>query len=313
MQQVFADGMSANPAIDTDDDRIPDSLVNIETLHEDVLEKCDDIDGIVDGVIDNQRACDFDAAGYLARHRCPDGSPAAGCFTSRQADFILQLYQGSRDAAGKEIYGGLQPGSEMTWHRYIPTEQNRLRPYVLKSLQRTHQLMFDADPALPWAWRAQDPDAVLQESSELQEIMDARDADLRPYLVERGGKLLLYQGWDEPFHSADQLIDFYESIVQTSFSGNRESAASSVKLFMLPGVQHCILGSGPDRWDSYGVMKDWVEKGRVPGKIIVHHETWDVTDNERPVCPYPEQAIYNGPEGGANDPANWVAGNFTCP
>jgi hypothetical protein len=60
-------------------------------------------------------------------------------------------------------------------------------------------------------------------------------------------------------------------------------------------------------------MKDWVEKSRVPGKIIVHHQTWDVTDNERPVCAYPERAIYNGPEGGANDPANWVAGNFTCP
>ncbi|MEQ9562001.1 MAG: tannase/feruloyl esterase family alpha/beta hydrolase [Woeseiaceae bacterium] len=314
MQLVFADGMAANPAIDTDDDGIPDSLVNIETLHEAVLEQCDDMDGIADGVIDNPRACDFDAAAYLARHRCPDESPAAGCFTPGQADFILRLYQGSRDNDGKPIYGGLQPGSEITWHRYIPTAQNRLRPYALRSLQRTHQLVFDADPPLPaWEWRAQDPDAILQESGELQEIMDARGADLRPYLVERGGKLLLYQGWDEPFHSADQLIEYYEAVVQTTFSGNEDSAASSLKLFMLPGVQHCILGSGPDRWDSYGVMKDWVEKARVPGQIIVHHKTWDVTDNDRPVCAYPEQAIYTGPEGGATDPANWVAGNFTCP
>jgi hypothetical protein len=229
------------------------------------------------------------------------------------------------------VYAGLQPGSEKTWYRYIPTERNGLKPYVLKSLLRTFQLMFDVDPgvaprdagdvsrtvdraaAMPeWAWWEQDPEAVLEETGELQAIMDARDPNLRPYLVDHGGKLLLYQGWNEPFHSAERLIDYYGKVVTTTFPGNRETATSSVRLFMLPGVQHCILGKGPDRWDSYGVIKDWVERGRAPDSIGVHHRTWDVTDNERRVCPYPEMAVYVGPINGENDPANWVAGNFEC-
>ena len=42
------------------------------------------------------------------------------------------------------------------------------------------------------------------------------------------------------------------------------------------------------------------------------HSTKGKVDNERPLCPYPKQAVYTGPQGGQNDPANWVAANFTC-
>lgn len=331
MQEVFANDMAANPAIDTDGDGVPDSLANIELLRDAVLAQCDARDGIADGVIDFPPECNFDVQDFLATHECPDETPAAGCFTAPQAAFIKHLYGVSRNASGQAIYSGPQPGSEKTWYRYIPTERNGLKPYVLKSLLRTFQLLFDVDPgvapldasdtsgtvnrdaAIPeWAWWQQDPEAVLEETGELQNIMDARDPDLRRYLVDQGGKLLLYQGWNEPFHSAESLIGYYNEVVGTTFSGNGETAASSLRLFMLPGVQHCILGSGPDRWDSYSVIRDWVEKDRAPDHIVVQHKTWDVTDNERLVCPYPEAAAYVGPLDGENDPANWVAGNFEC-
>jgi Tannase and feruloyl esterase len=333
MQELFADGLAANLAVDTDGDGLPDSLAKIDRLHEAVISQCDAHDGVVDGVIDYPRACDFDVDGFLQQNRCTEHASDNTCFTDAQADFVRHLYAGSKDAQGRLIYGGLQPGSEATWYRYTATADNRLVPYVLQSLLRTFQTVFDTDPGVvaadsagirqtadraasthEWAWRSQDPEIVLSETGELQSIMDARDPDLRDYLVGHGGKLLIYQGWNEPFHSADRLIDYYNQLLRTTFAGTDAGAdgASSVRLFMLPGVQHCILGSGPDRWNSYQVVKDWVEKGQVPERIVVQHQTWDVVDNERPVCAYPERTVYVGPEGGINDRANWVAANFRC-
>jgi hypothetical protein len=45
--------------------------------------------------------------------------------------------------------------------------------------------------------------------------------------------------------------------------------------------------------------------------LIATHSTGGVVDNERPIYAYPDQAVYAGPTGGQNDPANWVAENFS--
>ena len=55
-----------------------------------------------------------------------------------------------------------------------------------------------------------------------------------------------------------------------------------------------------------------MERGTAPDALIATHATDGVVDNERPICAFPERAVYTGPEGGADDPANWIAENFTC-
>ncbi len=57
---------------------------------------------------------------------------------------------------------------------------------------------------------------------------------------------------------------------------------------------------------------EWMENGKAPDFIVATHSTDGVVDNERPTCAYPKKAVYKGPAGGQNDPANWAVSNFTC-
>lgn len=331
MQHLYRDDLAANPAFDSDGNGLPDSFVKIDKLYNDVLSRCDTIDGISDRVIDDPRACDFDVPNYLGQNRCAAGADAADCFTEAQAGFIQHMYAGSYDENGELVYPGLEFGSEYTWYLFLPREENGMTPYILRSIMRVYQSVFDEDPGVPpanlidtsqsiktdgalpeWAWWSEDPERVLTATHELEKIIDATDPDLGRYLVEHGGKLLIYQGWDEPYHSADLLIDYYDEVIATTFHSDRANADSSVRLFMLPGVQHCIWGTGPDRWDQLQVIKDWVEGGTPPDSITAQHMTWDLPDNERPLCPYPQQAVYTGPSDVRNNPESWVAGNFEC-
>lgn len=59
-------------------------------------------------------------------------------------------------------------------------------------------------------------------------------------------------------------------------------------------------------------LVEWVEQGKAPDFVVATHRTNGRIDNERPICAYPQRAVYTGPAGGENDPANWVARNFAC-
>jgi feruloyl esterase len=81
---------------------------------------------------------------------------------------------------------------------------------------------------------------------------------------------------------------------------------------MAPGMAHCGGGPGPNEWDKLAPLVDWVENGNAPDFVVATHSTEGEVDNERPICAYPEQAVYIGPSGGQNDPINWVEKNFAC-
>ena len=70
-------------------------------------------------------------------------------------------------------------------------------------------------------------------------------------------------------------------------------------------------GPGPNSWDKLAPLVDWVERGIPPESVIATHSTRGVVDNERPIFPYPDQAVYTGPAGGADDATNWVPENFS--
>ena len=75
---------------------------------------------------------------------------------------------------------------------------------------------------------------------------------------------------------------------------------------MMPGMNHCRGGDGPDTFDPVKVMEQWVEQGKKPTQIIASHLRNGQVDKTRPICPYPQVAKYGG-TGDVND-----AANFTC-
>jgi feruloyl esterase len=130
---------------------------------------------------------------------------------------------------------------------------------------------------------------------------EAADPDLTPF-VNRGGKLLLWHGFDDPGPSALGTIEYYGD-VQTTTGGKvgQRKLDDAVRLFLAPGVYHCGGGPGPYGVDLIAVMDQWVEKNQTPVRLVV---VKDKPKMSRPVCAYPGLPIYKG-DGDPNDERNF--------
>ena len=265
-------------------------------LHRSALAACDSADGVSDGVLNDPRQCTFDPA-QLA---CTDKA-SASCLTKAQVDAARRVYAGLKDPkTGAQLYPGLAPGSEPFWpHR------DAANPFPIP-LSHYKWLVF-GNP--DWDWKTfdfADPDdyqAHVKAEAKFAPILNATNPDLRGFR-ERGGKLLQYHGWNDQLISAQNSIDYYESVL--SFFGRGGDVANFYRLFMAPGLAHCGGGTGPTTFDMQTVLEQWVEGGVVPDRVVASRAVNGVVDRLRPLCPYPQVAVYNG-SGDTND-----AANFTC-
>ena len=148
--------------------------------------------------------------------------------------------------------------------------------------------------------------------------VDATDPDLRPF-AKRGGKLVIYHGWNDPAISPWNSVEYYRSVEKAM---GAEAAHAAVRLYMVPGMEHCINGPGPNMLGQLSapagggpgtgaldLLQQWVEKGQAPGAILAvkqagTREKPDLT--VRPVCAFPQEAKYDG----KGDPK--VPGSFSC-
>jgi tannase/feruloyl esterase len=150
------------------------------------------------------------------------------------------------------------------------------------------------------------------------QALDATDANLDPFRA-RGGKLILYHGWEDPAIPATSTIHYYDEVVSRV---GRRNADVFVRLYLAPGVQHCAGGPGPDafgqmdEWSSDEpthtlrvALEQWVEKGAAPSRVIASKFAGEgparKTTMTRPLCPYPLEARYVG-KGDANDAASFA-------
>jgi feruloyl esterase len=331
VQRLFRDRFAGNLAFDTNGDGIPDSLTKVDMLKDAVLAKCDAGDGIKDGVIDDPLRCKFDPAVDLAAKMCPGNVNADNCFTTLQVQTIKGMYDGGRDSKGVRVHKGYALGSEPGWAaQFIPYAGNSLSPAQLDDF--LNYLFYETDPGVPvpdltkvtvppnkkkkppeWAWWEFNMDDVTAgKGNFMMEITDAKDPDLRPFLVQNDGKLILYHGWRDSTVPPEPTVDYYKQVLATAFKGDPEAAQERVRLFMVPGMDHCRGGPGPDTWDKLAPLVNWVENGKAPDFLVATHSTNGAGDNERKLCPFPQHAVYTGPAGGESNRANWVAGNFTC-
>ena len=335
LQRVYKNSLAGNLATDSDGDGSYDSLQLIEILHENVLGKCDALDGISDGVIDNPLACDFDPAIDLDQLRCPSEGYSSGCFNEAQMNTITDLYRGPVDDSGRDVYPGKAFGSERRWvNYYIPYEGNNMSPSKLVGVAGDHMnyLFYENDPGrtIPdlrdysyeakttgpfpeFHWKDYDINDFYSGRGDLMKsITDATDPNLSKFLEDHGGKLIIYHGWADTLIVGEDTVDYFEEMVNATFEGDTTRAALYARLFMAPGMGHCGGGPGPNTWDKLGPMVDWVENDIAPDFVVAEHLTDGQVDNQRPVCAYPKRAEYAGPINGANDPINWVAENFEC-
>jgi feruloyl esterase len=255
-------------------------------VHDAVLNACDGLDGARDGVLENPLACTFDPKVLT----CKAGADPASCLTDAQVRAVQKVYAGpSNPQTGKQIYVGLERGSEPGWNP-VP---------VSYAVDYFKYIVFK-DPN--WDPKALNYDShVKQAATGDNLIFDANKSDMSAF-TKRGGKLILYQGWGEPGIPPANLVRYYGEI-QSKTSG----AKDAVRLFMVPGMGHCGGGTGVNTFDMVTPLDQWVTAGNAPTQIPASRMRNGVSDRTRPLCAYPQIAINKG-TGSIEDAATFSCG-----
>jgi feruloyl esterase len=246
---------------------------------------------VKDGLIDDPTKCHFDPAVLLCK-----GQETESCLTSAQVEAVKRVY-GPFDnpRTHKEIYPGLEPGSELGWRAFAGPEpfsiSNDYFRYVVHKNPQWDFRTFDVDQ-----------DVSLAEKLDYQNVLKAVDADLQKF-VSHGGKLILYHGWSDNLIAPLNSVNYFNSVVAKL--GGLEKTKESVRLFLAPGMGHCAGGDGPNTFDMIAPLEQWVEQGKAPERVVASHRTGDQVDRTRPWCPYPQVAEYRG-TGNTDDAANFV-------
>jgi len=261
-------------------------------IHDAVLRKCDAVDGVKDGVIEDPTKCGFDFS-TLSPPSC-GGDAGADCLTKDQVETANAMTRPIRDPkSGAVLHAGrYYPGSELGWGGVAGPSPSG------ESHEGMRKIVFTPD----WDYHTiKLPDDVERAVKADNGLLYGGDPDLSRFF-KRGGKLLIYHGWADPLVSPDTSLLMFERI--NSAVGS--AAANSLALFMVPGMGHCQGGPGTDVFDKVAAIDQWVETGKKPQSIEAAHFTAGIVDRTRPLCAYPTTARYTGI--GSTDDAK----NFRC-
>ncbi len=257
----------------------------VDQVRRRVLEACDDIDGVADGIIADPRACNW----RLALPACEEASGDDECFRPEELQVLERLYTGAKNSRGESlVLGGLMPGSEYEW---VPNFVGRDGPAVfhpdgpIKQLYQTLLFFDDLPPdrsAVDFDFDKDPPRLALMEV-----LYSAKNPDLRKFRAQ-GGKIIVYQGWDDVEVTPLNTIDYFETMERTV--GGQADTADFARLFMLPGVAHCRRGPGADTVDWLTHLERWVETDQPPDELTAYKLTKDQNylGLPRPRFPLPE-------------------------
>ncbi len=273
-----------------------------------VMDKCDAVDGLIDGLIDDPRACRFDATRDVPA--CSAGTDGADCLTAAQAAAVNKVYNGPV-SHGRPLIAGFMPGSEAVttapngttnsgWVGAIVPAQPGARPADFNLAEGVLRYLILDPPQPDYDTMTLDFDRAASLVSRWSRQADAKQADLSAFR-QSGGKLIITYGWADQILQPMMGVDYYEQVM-----ANNSNAQEFARLFMMPGVAHCGGGVGPDRNDAVTAVIDWVETGTAPDTLLATKVTNGTVVRTRPLCPYPQVARYRG-QGSIDD-----AANFSC-
>ncbi|HLK68341.1 MAG TPA: tannase/feruloyl esterase family alpha/beta hydrolase [Bryobacteraceae bacterium] len=288
----------------------------LPALESATLAACDALDGVKDGVIDDPSKCHFDPSKLLC-----SGADSEACLTAPQIAALKKIYSGAQNSKGVTVFPGFPPGGETGpggWAAWTTgAAPQRSLAFAFGTSYFANMIYGKAD----WDFRTFTVDRDMQASDEkMAKVLNATDPNLKPFLA-RGGKLIMYHGWSDAAIPPAATIEYYNEVVAKIGAKDSENF---MRLYMVPGMQHCGGGPGPNVFGSASVplgdpqhdagraMERWVEDGFAPREIIAtKYQTGSNPASgvvrTRPLCPYPQVAHYKG-SGSTDDAANFVCG-----
>lgn len=264
----------------------PLSQAKIEMLHRAILAQCDALDGVKDGLIGDPHKCKFDPGSLLCKR-----DETENCLTAGEVDTVKIVFGDIKTRKGEIIWTGYEPGSE------LQLASLRTTPTPTGGGWDSIRILGHQDANYDWHKFDLDADVALADKAGI----DALTSDLSAF-KQHGGKLLLYHGWADQAIPPGHTVLFYESVLDKM--GKKQD--DWMRLFMVPGMMHCSGGAGTDQFNKMAVIERWREANQAPDQIIAEHVRNGQVDMSRPLCPYPQVAVYKG-TGSTND-----AASFSC-
>jgi feruloyl esterase len=294
------------------------SMGDMSLVSAKVVEACDGLDGVVDGMVNDIAACQ--SAFHLSNLQCP-GDKQPTCLSANQVVALARSFGGPKDSSGRQLYSdwpfdsGLAGFNWRLWKLESPIPPWANMPIIavmgsgaLSYVFLTPPVMtpgtpgdllgflagFDFDRDAPKIFAT---DATYTTSA-MQFMTPPDVANPRMTVYKAlGRKMIIYHGQSDPVFSYNDTSNWYSALA-TNHHGH---ANDFVRFFSVPGMNHCEGGPATDQFDALTALVSWVEQGAAPDRLLASVSasnpevppTWS-GNRTRPLCPYPNIARYNG-------------------
>jgi len=272
---------------------------------------CDALDGIVDGVVANPKACTA-AVVDISALRCPGGADTGDtCLSDAQLAVVKAwttgvVYNGGGITYRSEGYN-LTGNEDDSLNFGVWVSGNgdvrKAAQYMIQDSTVKYYLARDPNAdSLAYTW-GENKSALYAMAA----LNDATQTDIRAF-IRSGGKLIVWQGGADAGLSVNSTIEYMAGVTKSVGAADAEAAT---RFYVAPGVDHCGGGVGPDQTDFLVALDRWVRRDIAPGTLVARKvdvkgrvvRTW-------PLCQYPQYPRYTGRPNDSS--AGRLAENYTC-
>jgi len=272
-----------------------------------VVAECDKLDGAVDGIVQHPQLCHAKPETLL----CKPGDDSAKCLTPGEVATINFISHDFRSESGKKFYPGFSvTGVANAWPPFLtgaapPNAPGTPDPWVdpVRPGTAAHYIMaagpqafYDDRDHFNIITDFHFDDATIADNRRRSEALGqlGEKTDFSAF-VAHGGKLLIWQGWNDPLVSPYHTYEYYRRVADAS-QGGLDAVRRYARLFMAPAVEHCRGGIGPqDVGDAaLAAMIDWVETGRAPDSLVANRAPSPALPQRSfKICAYPQLSMFN--------------------
>jgi hypothetical protein len=258
---------------------------------------CDDIDGVIDGIISAPGLCHFDLQSLKGQtYNCSPMDNTTYPFSSASITVASKIYAGPTRLNGSSLWFGINPGTNFS--SLAPTNASGPLPFGISNSWYQNFLLKDATADTANISYAKFIDLFHRGHQVYDSVIGTADANLRAFKA-RGGKMLTWQGLADNLIMPNGTMTYYDRV-----AGQVPHIQDFYRAFFAPGVGHCGGGPGAIPDDILASLVAWVEHGTVPETLPATSQTG--TLKKMNLCPYPAVSKYKG----TGDPT--LAESFEC-
>jgi feruloyl esterase len=312
--------------------------------HTAMLNQCAGTDGglATDNFLTLPASCSFSAAAVQCPTTlgpndvpCTETASSCSCLTPNQVVSLNAAYTGALDNHGHVLFPGYERGVEDPNAGLLVEEEEVSEPlfdsldYWAFGTSFTWQSLFKSTSTVQGelATKIAALDATAAGANTFAQVLNADNAALSTSaFVQDGGKLLMYAGYEDPLIPSASSIDYVNQAVKDQKKNGGPAVSSFLTLYMAPGMWHCNGGPGANAFgnlsaqtppvpgatadDVLAQLMAWVENGQQPGPVIATKYVNDTPADgyafQRPLCPYPQTAVYVNKSQSPSEPTAWA-------